>query len=244
MNRIQCPSCGHRLKYSDEHTGKKAKCQKCGHSFRLPSPTTASPFENALGAEISSSNDLDEIREELDEIRCDFESMAQLYLVKREFPRDSWINPQFKSPITFFKDEGLVRFLRPIFAKVELEQQYDHAFQGQKLAELMQRFDDALQGQSTTARIEKARRWHQALLTAQAEASEYYERENEREARERDEHRRRYQRKEMWVKLGIVLGIIALGAAVGIARAGLLPWPIAAVIIVAYFIVYLFLSSR
>ena len=36
MNRIECPQCGHRLKYGDEFAGKKAKCQKCGHSFPLP----------------------------------------------------------------------------------------------------------------------------------------------------------------------------------------------------------------
>ena len=36
MHRIECPSCAHKLKYGDEHTGKKVKCQKCGISFRLP----------------------------------------------------------------------------------------------------------------------------------------------------------------------------------------------------------------
>ena len=29
MRRIECTNCGHRLKYGDEHAGKKAKCQKC-----------------------------------------------------------------------------------------------------------------------------------------------------------------------------------------------------------------------
>jgi transcription elongation factor Elf1 len=38
MNRIQCPNCGHKLKYGREHAGKKAKCQKCGNSFQLPLP--------------------------------------------------------------------------------------------------------------------------------------------------------------------------------------------------------------
>lgn len=37
MNRINCPSCGKRLKYGHECAGKKAKCQKCGTSFQLPS---------------------------------------------------------------------------------------------------------------------------------------------------------------------------------------------------------------
>ena len=39
MYRIECPGCGGRLKYGDEHVGRKAKCQKCGCSFRLPLPT-------------------------------------------------------------------------------------------------------------------------------------------------------------------------------------------------------------
>jgi hypothetical protein len=38
MHRIECPSCGHRLKYQDEHAGKRARCQKCGTSLRLPVP--------------------------------------------------------------------------------------------------------------------------------------------------------------------------------------------------------------
>jgi DNA-directed RNA polymerase subunit M/transcription elongation factor TFIIS len=36
MYRIQCPNCGHRLKYGDEHVGKKAKCQKCKEQLLLP----------------------------------------------------------------------------------------------------------------------------------------------------------------------------------------------------------------
>jgi hypothetical protein len=46
MYRIECPSCGHRLKYGDDHAGKKARCQKCSHSFRLPPLTAASPSES------------------------------------------------------------------------------------------------------------------------------------------------------------------------------------------------------
>lgn len=42
MNRIQCPNCGHKLKYPDNHAGMKAKCEQCGHSFRLPSVATTS----------------------------------------------------------------------------------------------------------------------------------------------------------------------------------------------------------
>jgi hypothetical protein len=45
MNRIKCPGCGHRLKYSDEYAGKKAKCQKCGQSIRLPYPTVTAAGE-------------------------------------------------------------------------------------------------------------------------------------------------------------------------------------------------------
>ncbi len=36
MNRINCPGCGHRLKYPDEHSGKRVKCPKCGGSLQLP----------------------------------------------------------------------------------------------------------------------------------------------------------------------------------------------------------------
>lgn len=60
-HRIECPSCGHRLKYPDEHAGKKAKCQKCSHPFRLPaiSPVnrdqgnSAMDRDQATGAESS-----------------------------------------------------------------------------------------------------------------------------------------------------------------------------------------------
>lgn len=44
MNRIECPQCGHRLKYGDEFAGKKAKCQKCAHSFRLAAAPVAEPM--------------------------------------------------------------------------------------------------------------------------------------------------------------------------------------------------------
>jgi hypothetical protein len=36
MLRVQCPNCGHNLKYPPENAGKKARCQKCGESFALP----------------------------------------------------------------------------------------------------------------------------------------------------------------------------------------------------------------
>lgn len=41
LYRIQCSRCGHRLKYADEHVGRKAKCQKCRLSFDLPPPGAA-----------------------------------------------------------------------------------------------------------------------------------------------------------------------------------------------------------
>ncbi len=47
MHRIECPSCSHRLKYADEHAGKRVKCQKCQHSFRLPGEQSqARPLEH------------------------------------------------------------------------------------------------------------------------------------------------------------------------------------------------------
>ncbi len=46
MQRIECPNCGNKLKYADEHAGKKAKCQKCGASFRLPIPTEGTAGES------------------------------------------------------------------------------------------------------------------------------------------------------------------------------------------------------
>lgn len=36
--RVSCPKCDHKLKYSPDSVGKKAKCTKCGHVFRLASP--------------------------------------------------------------------------------------------------------------------------------------------------------------------------------------------------------------
>lgn len=41
MYRISCPKCGHRLKYTNEHIGKVAKCQHCAHRFQLPSPPSS-----------------------------------------------------------------------------------------------------------------------------------------------------------------------------------------------------------
>ncbi len=35
MNRFRCPHCRKRLKYADEHEGRKLKCPKCGHSLEL-----------------------------------------------------------------------------------------------------------------------------------------------------------------------------------------------------------------
>ena len=36
MSRAECPSCGHRVKFQEEHAGKKARCRQCDTSFRLP----------------------------------------------------------------------------------------------------------------------------------------------------------------------------------------------------------------
>ena len=49
MNRVLCPSCGHKLKYPNDYAGKQAKCQKCGGLVRLPPLSTPSlPENNAL----------------------------------------------------------------------------------------------------------------------------------------------------------------------------------------------------
>src|SRR5687768_16848363 len=38
---VSCPGCGLKLKAPDDRIGKKAKCKKCGTSFRVPGPTPA-----------------------------------------------------------------------------------------------------------------------------------------------------------------------------------------------------------
>src|SRR4051794_8677526 len=43
MHRIECPSCGQRLKFGDEHIGKKAKCTRCGTPVRLTVGSAAPP---------------------------------------------------------------------------------------------------------------------------------------------------------------------------------------------------------
>jgi hypothetical protein len=35
--KVSCPKCDHHMKYSPDSAGKKAKCSKCGHVFRLAS---------------------------------------------------------------------------------------------------------------------------------------------------------------------------------------------------------------
>ncbi len=53
MNRIACPGCGHGLKYSDEHAGKKAKCQNCGQLLQLPS--MAMPLASVRGQQVDGA---------------------------------------------------------------------------------------------------------------------------------------------------------------------------------------------
>ena len=108
MHRILCPNCGHRLKYGDEHHGKKALCQKCGHSFRLPDPGSVDPSENAHGPEASSSDELDEMHEDLETIRGDMKSVAQEYLEQSAEATRYQRRPHFKSPIPFLKDTELI----------------------------------------------------------------------------------------------------------------------------------------
>lgn len=38
---VPCPKCGVKLKASEEHVGKKAKCKKCGEAFRIPGAAAA-----------------------------------------------------------------------------------------------------------------------------------------------------------------------------------------------------------
>lgn len=47
--KVTCPQCERKIKYADEQAGKKAKCSKCGHVFRIP------PLDPARAIAASSS---------------------------------------------------------------------------------------------------------------------------------------------------------------------------------------------
>src|SRR3954451_19245396 len=54
MLEVACPGCNTKLKAPDTSAGKKAKCKKCGTSFRLPGP----PSGTAGGAQMLSAVDV------------------------------------------------------------------------------------------------------------------------------------------------------------------------------------------
>src|SRR5260221_14103976 len=54
MYRTPCPNCGHRLKYTDEHLGRKARCQKCAHRFSLPTNPPEARSSPSLGLKSDS----------------------------------------------------------------------------------------------------------------------------------------------------------------------------------------------
>jgi hypothetical protein len=49
MNRTECPKCGHKLKFADEHVGRRARCQKCEHAFLLPDLGGPAPTRDCAG---------------------------------------------------------------------------------------------------------------------------------------------------------------------------------------------------
>jgi hypothetical protein len=54
MNRVECPGCGRRLKFADEHAGKTAKCKKCSYSFTLPKLAKPRPASVVSQAETAA----------------------------------------------------------------------------------------------------------------------------------------------------------------------------------------------
>lgn len=46
---VSCPSCGAKLKADANMSGRKAKCKKCGTTFRLPGQKVSAPVADSLG---------------------------------------------------------------------------------------------------------------------------------------------------------------------------------------------------
>jgi len=55
MYRMECPKCGHRLKFDAEHVGKKARCQKCKRQFRVAIPEEVDELLTAATEEVTST---------------------------------------------------------------------------------------------------------------------------------------------------------------------------------------------
>lgn len=51
--RFKCVGCGHKMKVSARHAGRKAKCAGCGKALRVPRPREAAPMQREGGADDS-----------------------------------------------------------------------------------------------------------------------------------------------------------------------------------------------
>jgi hypothetical protein len=56
---VPCPGCGLKLKAPDDRVGKKAKCKKCGTSFRVPGPVVDSVGESQQLSVVTTPEDED-----------------------------------------------------------------------------------------------------------------------------------------------------------------------------------------
>lgn len=164
---------------------------------------------------------------ELTEIREQFERIAETYL---EYSTEAE-----RTPIPLLKDQGLIRLLQPLFAESHEADIRPQQWVKPRLQAFLKRLDLALSKLASVQRAEQAQAWLQELEAARDVLHAEWE-------AERKQRLGRFRRRELLLTIGILLGVCLLGAAAGLARAGVFPWPVAVVIVAAYVAGYVFLS--
>lgn len=217
--RFSCLACGKRLKAPTEHAGRWARCS-CGQAVVVPFPESVPEMDG-----ITENSAL--LNEQFDAIRNEFHHIASSYLES--------LSQSERSPISLLKEKDLIRLLLPLFQEKNDNRTRATSWVKPRLGQFRQSFDRAFQGQSPETRLARAKSWHQELTAARDVLFEQYQLENAKRLR-------RFQRKELFFKLGLLLGVCVLGLAAGLARAQVFPWPIAVIIIAVYFVVYIAVS--